>query len=265
MDAFAEALRKAAKIAESLNNNGKENFSLDRKEVRLPPPGCVWADHRKRILLTICLTDVTDPVIHLGSKNLYFKAVGGSEQKLYRVDMEFFKEIDIKRSRYAVRPREVTFILEKLEEICWERLLLTSQRQPWLRVDFKNWRDEDDSDNDDNPLTEKILDDLKTFDEDDENDWEDLDDDDSYSEDSSEYYEDYDESFSDEDDSEDYGDYDDSCSDEDDSEDEDDMDLLATNMMRTPRMSDREIYEEMMKTMEDSLDDCDCDDCVLIV
>ena len=69
------------------------------------------------------------------------------------LDFYFDCYADVQRSRFAVRPREVTFILEKLEEICWERLLVTSQRQPWLRVDFKNWRDEDDSDNDDNPFT----------------------------------------------------------------------------------------------------------------
>ena len=108
--AFQVALGKALKIAkerkslmaESLNNNGNEKVksSLDKKEespaVRPPPPGCVWANQRKRILLTICLTDVTDPVIYLGRKKLYFQAVGGSEQKLYEVEMEFFKEIDIK-------------------------------------------------------------------------------------------------------------------------------------------------------------------------
>ena len=110
-----------------------------------------------------------------------------------------------------MRPREVTFILEKEAEISWERLLATSQRQPWLRVDFKNWRDEDDSDGDDDPIIgiklyyyprfisivfdlEKLLDDLNALsseDEDEENDWEDLDEDEeSYS-------------YSDEDDSED--------------------------------------------------------------
>ena len=100
--AFQVALSKALKIAESLNNNGNEKVksSLDKEEEssvsRPPPPGCVWANQRKRILLTICLTDVTDPVIRLGRKKLYFKAVGGSEQKLYEVEMEFFKEIDIK-------------------------------------------------------------------------------------------------------------------------------------------------------------------------
>ena len=102
--AFQIALSKAKKIAGSLNNNGnvqeKVNSSLDTKEecsvVRPPPPGCVWANHRKRILLTVCLTDVTDPVIHLDRKNMYFKAMGGSEQKSYEVKMEFFKEIDVK-------------------------------------------------------------------------------------------------------------------------------------------------------------------------
>ena len=77
--AFQVALGKALKIAESLNNNVTEKVesSLDKKDVKLPTPGCVWANQRKRILLTICLTDVTDPVIHLGGKNLYFKTVGG--------------------------------------------------------------------------------------------------------------------------------------------------------------------------------------------
>ena len=55
--------------------------------------------------------------------------------------MEYF----IKKSRYAVRPREVTFMLEKLETgPYWERLLATRVKQPWLRIDFKNWVDEED-------------------------------------------------------------------------------------------------------------------------
>lgn len=205
--AFQVALSKALKIAESLNNNnGKEKVEKEESSVaRPPPPGCVWANQRKRILLTICLTDVTEPVIRLGRKKLYFKAAGGCEQKLYEVEMEFFKEIDIKRSRYDVRPREVTFILEKEAEMSWERLLATSQKQPWLRVDFKNWRDEDDSDGDDDPIIEKLLDDLNALSsEDEENDWEDLDEDEeSYSYSDEDDSEDEDESYSDEDYSED--------------------------------------------------------------
>ena len=51
----------------------------------------------------------------------------------------------LQKSKYAVRPREINFILEKVEEgPYWDRLLATKVKQPWLRIDFKNWKDEDD-------------------------------------------------------------------------------------------------------------------------
>ena len=52
---------------------------------------------------------------------------------------------NLQKSKYAVRPREISFILEKVEEgPYWDRLLVTKVKQPWLRIDFKNWKDEDD-------------------------------------------------------------------------------------------------------------------------
>merc|ERR1711992_392848 len=112
---------------------------------KIPPPGCVWAQRPKHIILAICLTDVKDPVIKVETKKLYFKGVGGTDNKEHEVEMEFFKEIDVEKSKYAVRPREINFILEKVEEgPYWDRLLVTKVKQPWLRIDFKNWKDEDD-------------------------------------------------------------------------------------------------------------------------
>ena len=36
-------------------------------------------------------------------------------------------------------------MLEKVEEgPYWDRLLSSKLKQPWLKVDFKNWKDEDD-------------------------------------------------------------------------------------------------------------------------
>merc|ERR1711962_407705 len=118
-----------------------------RMAAKLPPPGTMWAQRPKHIILTICLTDVKDPVIKVEATKLYFKGVGGTEMKEHEVEMEFFKTIDVEKSRYAVRPREVSFLLEKAEEgPYWDRLLATKVKQPWLRVDFKNWKDEDDDD-----------------------------------------------------------------------------------------------------------------------
>ena len=38
----------------------------------------------------------------------------------------------------------VEFKLEKRDAVWWDRLLKEKARQHWLRVDFQNWRDEDD-------------------------------------------------------------------------------------------------------------------------
>merc|ERR1712165_57114 len=89
----------------------------------VPPPGCMWAQRPKHIILTICLTDCKDPVI----------------------TVEFFKEIDTEKSKFAVRPREVSFVLEKVEEgPYWDRLLESKLKQHWLKIDYKNWVDEDE-------------------------------------------------------------------------------------------------------------------------
>merc|ERR1712026_127430 len=107
---------------------------------KVPPPGCVWAQRPKHIILSICLTDVKDPVIKVEKTKLYFKGVGGTENKLHEVEMEFFKEIDIEKSKYVVRPREISLVLEKVEEpeqgvllepeVIWATSLKRSTRGP---------------------------------------------------------------------------------------------------------------------------------------
>ena len=62
---------------------------------RLTPPGCMWAQRPKHILLTVCLTDVKDPQIKVEPDKLYFKGVGGTDMKEHEVSMEFFKKIDV--------------------------------------------------------------------------------------------------------------------------------------------------------------------------
>ena len=57
-------------------------------------------------------------------------------------------------SRYAVRPRVVEFKLEKRDAVWWDRLLKEKARQHWLRVDFQNWKDEEDLGDEPEPFEE---------------------------------------------------------------------------------------------------------------
>jgi len=109
------------------------------------PPGCTWAQRPKHIIFSIGLTDCKDPVIKVEPNKLYFKGVGGTDNTERELDIEFFKDIDVDKTKYAVRPRQIDFVLEKVEEgPYWDRLLKDKTKQHWLRIDFKNWIDEDD-------------------------------------------------------------------------------------------------------------------------
>merc|ERR1712107_44505 len=80
-----------------------------------------------------------------GEEEAVLQGRGGTEMKEHEVTMEFFKEIDPEKSKFAVRPREVSFVLEKVEEgPYWDRLLESKLKQHWLKIDYKNWVDEDE-------------------------------------------------------------------------------------------------------------------------
>ena len=51
----------------------------------------------------------------------------------------------------------VEFRLVKVENVWWERLLKDKIRQHWLRVDFQNWKDEDDLGDEKEPFEEVEL------------------------------------------------------------------------------------------------------------
>ena len=54
-------------------------------------------------------------------------------------------------SRHFVRDRNIEFILVKKEEgPFWPQLMKHKVKYHWLKVDFTRWKDEDDSDQEEN-------------------------------------------------------------------------------------------------------------------
>ena len=112
-----------------------------------PPPLVKWAQRPNLIILTLCIEDCKNPKIDVKPDYLAFEGNGGPEKKDHEVKIEFLKEIDPEKSKYAVRERVIEFALEKKESgPYWERLLKDKTKQHWLRVDFNKWREEDESD-----------------------------------------------------------------------------------------------------------------------
>jgi len=112
-----------------------------------PPPLVMWAQRPTLVFLSVCLEDCKEPEIKVDADKLHFKGVGGTDKKLHEVTINFFKEIDPEKSKFAVRERVIEFALEKKEHgPYWDRLMKDKNKYHWLKIDFNKWKAEDESD-----------------------------------------------------------------------------------------------------------------------
>ncbi|KOC68824.1 Uncharacterized protein WH47_10812, partial [Habropoda laboriosa] len=115
----------------------------------LPPPPVLWAQRRDIIYLTICLEDCKDPVINIEPQMIYFKGVGGTEQKMHELTINLYEEINPILTQQKLRGRTLELILtRKKSGPYWPRLTKEKTKAHWLKSDFNKWKDEDDSDDD---------------------------------------------------------------------------------------------------------------------
>lgn len=117
----------------------------------LKPPTTYWAQRANLIYLTIALEDCKKPTIKLEKDKLYFSGKSESLQQDadhadHEVTIEFNQPINTEESKYVTRDRGTEFIIVKESNGWWPRLLKSSAKQHWLKIDFTKWKDEDDSD-----------------------------------------------------------------------------------------------------------------------
>lgn len=132
----------------------------------------MWAQRKNLVSLTINVEDCKNPVITLEPTKLYFKGTGGPDKKTYEVTIDLFNEIDTEvrywfwflfaiwlvnipllaqESKYFVRERSIEFFLRKKEEgPYWPTIFKDKKKVHWLKIDFNRWRDEDDSEPEEN-------------------------------------------------------------------------------------------------------------------
>jgi len=110
----------------------------------LPPAPVTWAMRPESVFVTICVSDCKDVTLDVSATTVYFKGTG-PENKTYENTLELYEEVDVEKSKKAVRDRCIEMLLVRKEKgAYWPRLLKTKNKQHWLKVDFTKWKDEDD-------------------------------------------------------------------------------------------------------------------------
>ncbi|XP_019636064.1 PREDICTED: prostaglandin E synthase 3-like isoform X1 [Branchiostoma belcheri] len=116
-------------------------------------PAVYWAQRDDVLILTIQVEDIDrdkNRKVTLNEKSLSFSGKGGAENKDYHCDIKFFKEVNVEDSKYNATARGLKFLIKKKEKgPYWTRLTEDKVKLHWLRTDFSYWKDEDDSDDED--------------------------------------------------------------------------------------------------------------------
>lgn len=110
-------------------------------------PAVLWAQRsstsdptRNVVYLTIAAPDVPKDAakLDLQATKISFEGASKTKKVTYKVDFEFFGEIDVAESKINHTDRDVEFVLRKKEqkEEYWPRLLKEKARSHWLKTDF---------------------------------------------------------------------------------------------------------------------------------
>lgn len=114
---------------------------------KVTPPPVLWAQSKDHLFVTFCLEDCKDPTINVDAEKIYFKGVGGTDQKEHEVTINLYKKIDPEITSKNAKGRLFEVKLMKADECpYWPRLTKENNKFHWLKIDFNKWRDEDDSD-----------------------------------------------------------------------------------------------------------------------
>lgn len=127
--------------------------------------------------VTICVEDCKNPDIKIEPEQIIFHGVAGLQQKLYEITIPLFGIVEpevntninkqiyantyvvfynfcnfflyiLKNSKTIVGGRYIELVLLKPSNDTkyWPHLTKEKKKYHWLKVDFKKWKDEDDSD-----------------------------------------------------------------------------------------------------------------------
>ncbi|XP_044474556.1 co-chaperone protein p23-1-like isoform X2 [Mangifera indica] len=109
-------------------------------------PSLKWAQRSDKVFITIDLPDAQDVKLKLEPEGKFvFSATSGSDKIPYEVDLDLFDSVDVNESKASVGSRNICYLVKKLENKWWSRLIKQGGKPPvFLKVDWDKWVDEDE-------------------------------------------------------------------------------------------------------------------------
>lgn len=113
-------------------------------------PEYLWAQRKDQVFLTVNVPNVRkeDAAFRLNDDgHVYFKGMGGNlgHEAEYVLDINLLKNIKAEESKCKINARSVVFKIIKADSgPYWERLQKEKGRNVHCKIDWDNWKDEED-------------------------------------------------------------------------------------------------------------------------
>ncbi|CAI6367462.1 unnamed protein product [Macrosiphum euphorbiae] len=118
---------------------------MTAQQTLIPP--VIWAQRNDVVYVTICVEDSKNPDIKIETEQIVFHSVAGLEQKVYDITIPLYGAVEPENSKTTVGGRYIELVLKKpsTDTKYWPQLTKEKKKYHWLKVDFKKWKDESDS------------------------------------------------------------------------------------------------------------------------
>ncbi|XP_059812714.1 putative protein PTGES3L [Hypanus sabinus] len=110
------------------------------------PAKTQWYDRKNYVFVEFCVEDSKDVYVKIEKLRLIFSCRTADNTKLYN-NIELYSQVEPNDSRHKRSDRSITLFMRKIEgKKAWPRLTKDKTKHAWLVVDFDNWRDWHDDD-----------------------------------------------------------------------------------------------------------------------
>jgi prostaglandin-E synthase len=118
-------------------------------------PNVLWAQLSDKVFLTLDIQEAEKPVVNVTNNdntgNVSYKGKAkshalGADFHDYSLDLDLYGAVDPAKSKISATARHVVLVIAKEagSEGFWPRLTKDKAKQPYIKVDWDKWVDEDD-------------------------------------------------------------------------------------------------------------------------
>ncbi|XP_051774889.1 putative protein PTGES3L [Erpetoichthys calabaricus] len=122
------------------------------------PAKALWFDRSKFVFVNFMVEDSKDVQVDIQEDKLIFSCKSADDSDIYN-EIHFFDKVQPKDSRERRYDRTINVLLRKMKEnVAWPRMTKDTGKPIWLSVDFDNWRDWEQEEEEGMAEYEKYLD-----------------------------------------------------------------------------------------------------------